>query len=302
MTRTHASIRASLVVAALLATACGDDDDRTDAASGAGVDARTPDPALGEICTAVAKPFLLRSRAIGGISPNDVWLVGEGGTVMHFDGTTWQAAPSIDLAPCATQCFDEDCITPRCALVALAEDDLWVSGKDELGEDHLVRYDGTRWNAAPLPTAGLRELTVWPVERGGMWLTALTGPLGVAPYAVAYRWDGAAWTPRVGEPFDQFERIEDVSGATEDAVWAVGATKVAGGVVMRWSGSAWKQPTQPSDTYVTSVAAFGPSEVWLGGGFPDDSVQRLAGETWKSTDQAGPGVRGERSRPVGLDQ
>ena len=84
-----------------------------------------------------------------GFASNDVWVVGSGGYIGHFDGAAWsQVASGTD--------------TDLRKIWGRASDDLWVTGTDE-----VLHWDGAAWSRQAVP-AGVSLSAVFEVE-GEVW-------------------------------------------------------------------------------------------------------------------------------------
>lgn len=99
-------------------------------------------------------------RAIGGGADNDIWAVGVGGSMLHFDGTAWSKASLKDVMGN----FDE-----LRGVWASGPDNVWV-----VGNELLLHYNGTIWSVRRTPTwkfnavSGSGTQTVWAVGTNGL--------------------------------------------------------------------------------------------------------------------------------------
>jgi hypothetical protein len=105
-------------------------------------------------------------HGIAALSATDIWAVGGflnyGGRlnpnqplIMHWNGTQWSIVPGV--RPAGANAVQLD------AVAALASNDVWAVGRQDVGAAHLLqplieRWDGTAWHAvtAPVPS-GARE-------------------------------------------------------------------------------------------------------------------------------------------------
>jgi hypothetical protein len=161
-------------------------------------------------------------EAIWGTSESDLFAVGHGGQIAHFDGSRWSEMSSN---------------TDKYLF------DVWGASSSNLyavGEGGVIHYDGSTWSAVPsVPLVdastvlravwGSSEKDVWAVGRGLM-----------------VHFDGAAWT---GTALADSE-LMDVWGASTSDVYAVGQRPVGGGkteaLALHFDGNAW-----------TAVSGFG---------------------------------------------
>ena len=84
-------------------------------------------------------------RALWGASDDDVWAVGSGGTVLHWNGSTWRSfqADTRDVETRADLRY----------IWGTAANDIWVSGGDHPvsgpsapdGQAVVLHWDGIRW-------------------------------------------------------------------------------------------------------------------------------------------------------------
>lgn len=75
-----------------------------------------------------------------GFGPDDLTVVGNGGTILHFDGVSWQTQSTT---------VTED----LWGVWGAAPNDLWaVGGRGRAeGQQTLLRFDGTTWRKVPTP-------------------------------------------------------------------------------------------------------------------------------------------------------
>jgi hypothetical protein len=192
---------------------------------------------------------------------SNVWAVGQGGTIMHWDGARWSLVPSGTIAD-----FE--------AVGGSGPRDVWIVGGASTAL-HSVD-NGATWTPTAVPGgAGQRALRgVWAVSPADAWIYGTdTAPPGVSTGVVFMHWDGSKWSD-VPLPM--------VNGAALDsimAVWAsspqdlwVGVNAGAGSSVgadkpvLHWNGSSWN--TYELGTSDAGIGNPGPSTLW--GSSPDD--------------------------------
>jgi alpha-tubulin suppressor-like RCC1 family protein len=224
-------------------------------------------------------------EAVGGVSPTDVWAVGQkfsfdgGGITLlfeHFNGTAWTVTPfplsgGFEFAS---------------AITTVAPDDAWVVGSLGDSSPLAAHWNGTRWRVVPTPS---------PSGQAGV--TTLTGVAAVSPtdiYASGYQadvnnqnfrepfvlhWNGTAWSvvtvPNAGGEGSQFLGITALSGSD---VWAVGDTDEPDGSILtlaeRFNGTTWAIVPTPDpgqqgtliDNSLLAAASPGAGVVWAVGG------------------------------------
>jgi hypothetical protein len=123
---------------------------------------------------------------IAGSGPDDVWVVGasmwsvgDSGTIVHWDDTSWSTVPSgttLDLE----------------GVWANGADDVWAVGGHATGSDSgtILHFDGTKWSQSYHSDSTLRA--VWGTAPDDVW--------AVGDDLVVLHWDGAKWTSRELSP------------------------------------------------------------------------------------------------------
>lgn len=145
-------------------------------------------------------------RGVWGASPASVLAVGEGGTALRFNGTTWSVAATGTTATLT---------------------DVWGSGTTAFAptsDGRVVRITST--TAAPM--AGLQA----PGALHAVWGSSASNVYVVGDGGALYRYNGTSWT-----------RIRLPTRVTLHAVWGTSASNVyvggEGGTVYRFDGTAW---------------------------------------------------------------
>lgn len=149
-----------------------------------------------------------------GFAPDDVWAVGERGTILHFDGASWNAV-------------DSDREYTLFGVWGAAQDDVWaVGGCVCSGSCSVLRhFDGSTWTDVD---AGLSRILF------KVWGTSAQDVYAVGEAGAILRYDGA-WAPMTS---GTTERLITVSGRGANDVWAVGG--LGRGVVLHHDGSTWR--------------------------------------------------------------
>ncbi len=150
-------------------------------------------------------------HGIWGSSGSDVFAVGTGGLIMHFDGTTWTQMAS----PVAQDLY---CV--------------WGSGPSDVhaggAAGTMLHYDGMAWTTVPSGTAGV--------------ISSISGSGASNAYAVGWdgvnlHWDGQSWSS-----FGSVYYLESAWCAPDGSVVAVGgicSVTIHINKVMRGTASAW---------------------------------------------------------------
>ena len=139
-------------------------------------------------------------NAIWGLSPNDIWVVGQSGVIVHRNATpAWVADTSsvggMDLF----------------GVSGTSASDVWVVGHDMA----VGHWDGGSWTGQ-FQSATSRLWAVWAHTPTDAWAVGVNG--------LILHWDGTSWM-QVASSTN--EELRAISGRNAVDIWAVGA---AGGI------------------------------------------------------------------------
>jgi hypothetical protein len=180
--------------------------------------------------------------AIFAISANDIWGVGAGGYVLHYDGQNWNPAMAgldgTDLfGVWGRQVPGVDGGPPTDDVVAVGAK-VW-------------RWDGSMWHQQ---TAGgtMSEYYygVWGFGANDIWISG--------QYAFVQHWNGTAWQ---AVDVSSSSDLYSVWGAAANDVWMVGGD----GAIVHWNGQALSMATSPTTRGLHAVWGSGASDIWAGG-------------------------------------
>jgi hypothetical protein len=190
--------------------------------------------------------------------------------------TTWSTAhppyAAIDNVPYA----------PLDAISAISPADVWTVGQDS-GSPLIDYWNGSSWSQSSLPSGpcSLFEadcaLTGVSGDSASDVIAVGEGTIptssGWVTEALAYRWNGTAWsqlTVPSGVTYDEMEHVQAFSPA--DA-WAVGvgfsATDATVATALNWNGSSWTQVATPvstdEDLSINAISGDSASDIWVVG-------------------------------------
>ena len=160
-----------------------------------------------------------------GFGDNDVTMVGNEGTIIHYDGDDWTVQP----APTDQNLWGVWGDSP---------DDLWAVGGrgHDAGEATLLHYDGESWESWEVPD----------LERGNVfaffkvWGTSSDNVYVVGQSGAVLHYDGDDWSElQVGASDD----LISLWGTGPDNIVAVGGRN--SGVVSVFDGNEWRSGTLP---------------------------------------------------------
>lgn len=174
-----------------------------------------------------ALPGQLSAAAVWGSSANDVYFVGGGGKIAHFDGTNWGSPTSNTTGELR-------------AVWASGPGDVWAAGTT------VVHYDGTSWSEK------LTGVSVNDISGTGPNDVTIVGGNGLAAH-----WNGSSWTPQL---HPDGLNLQGVS-ADATGVWVA-----AGNYFVRWEGGAWTKKISTQPCSVQRLWRDGAGVFWAVGG------------------------------------
>jgi hypothetical protein len=162
-------------------------------------------------------PLLNWVHAFG---PNDIFSVGNGGTVIRYDGTSWTT-------------IDSGVDRNLWGVWGASPDDVWAVGGNgmEDGQATIIRFDGSTWSPVTMPTLERPRVFAW----FKVWGTSASDVWIVGQRGAVVHWDGSALTEHlVGADQD----LISLWGTGPDNVVAIGGR--GNGIVAAWDGTSWR--------------------------------------------------------------
>jgi hypothetical protein len=192
---------------------------------------------------------------VWGAAANDVWAVGDGGTLLHWDGSAWSLAtwPSTEVIPFNVM-----------GVWGTAADDVWAVG----GVGGVVlHWNGAAWSFVSTKTS-------WSLH--ALWGSAANDVWAVGYFGTIVHWDGSAWSS-VPSGVTTNSALCAVWGTAANDVWASGEY----GNLLHWDGKAWTATPTSSSQYWTITGIWGssPSDVWAV--TDHGTIERWDGTQWR---------------------
>ncbi len=216
-------------------------------------------------CTMNPVPTGLGLTDAWAAAPDDIWVVGEHGLLMHWDGSSFVGvnATGGDIE----------------SVHGCASDDVWAADSGEesnfvrVGPDEgtadgprLLHWDGSRWTAMSIPS---RIRALHCVAENDAW--------AVGDFGGVYRWDGATWTG--GTSTEGVLSVFEHLAVLGNTVLAVAADRtleyVDGAVSAHVNGLEVRDVTSDGSRILAAT---------------DEGVQEWASSTWSLEDSGDFGV------------
>src|SRR6266545_1232105 len=243
----------------------------------------------------VASPDPDELRGVWGLSANDVYAVGKGGTVLHQGGTGWTS-----LATTVKENLN--------AAWGSSSGDVYVVGDG----GRLLHYGGAGWTATKLGSShlhgvwGTSPIEVFVVGDGGrirrfergawvlmasgatknlraVWGTSSNDVYAVGDGGIVRHFDGTAW---LGIATGTTKTLRAVWGSSPTDVFVAGD----GGVVLHFNGTEWTPMPTPVSDGINGLWGTAGTEVYAI--TANGRVLRYNGTDWTVAANLGGGLRG----------
>ena len=186
-------------------------------------------------------------NAVWGSSANSVWAVGASGTILFWDGTTWAAQNS-------------GISTSISAVWGASSTTVWAGGSG--GTILTTTNGGTTWSTQA--TVASVVLSIWGTATNSVWAVGTSGGI--------FFYNGATWATQIS---GTTVNLAAVWGTAANSIWAVG---VNGTILFSNNGTTWAAQTSNTSFNLTSVWGTAANSVWAVGA--NGAIVFWNGSTW----------------------
>ena len=188
---------------------------------------------------------------VSALDANNVWAVGDVGTILHYDGDSWNQQESG-----TTEML--------LGVSALDASNVWAVG-GSFTSGTILHYDGNAWSEQE---SGMTDI-IWGVsalDANNVW--------AVTDLGVILHYDGDAWSEQYS---GEEQSLRGVSALDAENVWAVGQD----GTILHYDGESWSEQESGATDMLLGVSALDTENVWaVGGGFESGIILHYDGESW----------------------
>lgn len=193
----------------------------------------------------------------------NAWAVGDGGTIVMWDGSAWKSVSSPTTFNLYSVAFNN------------ATNGWAVGGSGSKGV--ILHYDGawsewTNITFSGLPTSmdtvndTLYSVSIDTTGTNG-WIVGSDG--------VSLSWCAGTWYGLMGASANTMRSVAMIHNSVE--AWAVGDA----GTIMHWTGTAWETMNSPTSTSLYAIQMISSTSGWAAGGSGNNGVVlQLSGSTW----------------------
>ena len=219
--------------------------------AGGGV-SRTQDG--GATWTGVESGVRATLRGVWGSGVNDVWAVGDQGTILRWNGSAWSPVTVTGV----TQNLN--------AIHGTGAGAAWAVGNQAT----IVRLSGTTWARENAPTGVTDDLF-------GVWAAPNGNAMAVGERGRGLRYNGTDWVNNATGAGNSVT-LTAVWGTAANSVWAVGT----GGEIRFWNGTAWAAQASGAAATLRGVQGAAANQVWAVG--DGGEVRFFNGTGWSGQD------------------
>ncbi|PKK89329.1 MAG: hypothetical protein CVV64_14795 [Candidatus Wallbacteria bacterium HGW-Wallbacteria-1] len=205
-------------------------------------------------------------NAIDGVNTAEVWSVGDGGSVLRYDGMAWTNPVPAATTTLAAIDFQ--------GVAAFADNDVWMVGSNQ----SIVHYDGTDFTIVMTGEAGKRLNVIKGFASNNIYAAGDDGAM--------FHYDGTTWAPM---PSGQAINIQDIWGFPTGDLWAVGSSATATGMVIRYIPplAQWQEVATGSGYGFNTIWGFTSTDLYIAG--DSGLVMHWNGSAFSAIDHTGIG-------------
>lgn len=220
-----------------------------------------------------------RLGAVGIISANDIWAVGNTGFGLstlstlteHWNGSSWSVVPSPNGTFAVNFLADVD---------GVASNDVWAVGyswngsvSDNQARTLILHWNGNTWSVVPSPNTTSPEnrlLGVVAISANNVW--AVGSSYDYTFYkTMIMRWNGAIWSIVPSPNPSDHNILYGIDAVAANDVWAVGTQQdtLEQTLVLHWNGAGWgvvpSPQVGPYGNNMLEVHAVTANDIWAVG-------------------------------------
>ena len=176
--------------------------------------------------------------------PNDGWIAGFGGVILHYDGIHWQNVSPTSLDPLHMGFAFTSIVTNGA--------DVWAAGYDV-----LLHFNGKTWTHLTLPNGAIANSLAID-ESGLLWATLQFTSDVNPPLTGIWHFVGSQWVQQ-----NQLLAVNLASIALDASGngWAVGDN----GTILHDAHGSWQRAQSPTTSPLTSIAIVSRNAAWAVG-------------------------------------
>jgi hypothetical protein len=208
---------------------------------------------------------------VAAVSANNIWAVGMGPSIKHWDGNNWSV---IDSPPSPTG------IGTLSGVAVVSNNDVWAVGVSMFSSFPIIEHwNGINWSIVPslgYGDSGLDGIAV--VSANDIWA------VGTSSSTLIEHWDGSTWSviPSPNPAEAQNSILYGVAVVSANDIWAVGSGN-DNALIEHWNGINWSIVPSPNGTYahLLGIAAVSANDIWaVGVGVNGTLTDHWDGSTW----------------------
>jgi cysteine-rich repeat protein len=193
---------------------------------------------------------IIAINSIWGNNENDIYAVGQTGTLLHYDGDSW----SSETSPAANSLVD---------VWGSSASDVYAVGNFS----EFVYFNGISWSNVTSPVSNIGLKGIWGSSASDIYVVGQTGTI--------LHYDGGSWTS-IASPTTAF--LFSIWGSSASDIYAVGNN----GTIIHYDGGSWTSITSPAIVSLFSIWGSSASDIYAVGQL--GTIIHYDGTSWNEID------------------
>lgn len=209
-------------------------------------------------------------KGVWGLSPNDIFAIGNSAAVIHYDGISWSNS----------NYFDEDHYDVT---------GIWVSSANNIyitSAYRIIHFDGVNWEPVYTDNSKISQFT-------NIWGTSDNDIFAINELGFIYHFDGVSWNPMNS---NSIEDLYSISGTSHNDIFVSGNN----GTILHYNGSEWSNMFSGTDLAITGIYSTSPTNVYA---VTNKSILYYDGNEWtvmNTPNNENQGIQSINAAPNGM--
>jgi hypothetical protein len=186
-------------------------------------------------------------KGVWGLSPNDIFAIGNSATVIHYDGISWSNS----------NYFDEDLYNVTGIWGSSANNIYITSGY------RIMHFDGVNWEPVYTDSSRTSRFT-------NIWGTSDNDIYAISEIGFLYHFDGSNW---ISMNSHSIEDLYSISGTSHYDIFVSGNN----GTILHYNGYEWSNMFSGTDLAITGIYSTSPTDVYA---VTSNSILYYDGNKW----------------------
>ncbi|MFC1499434.1 PKD domain-containing protein [Candidatus Zixiibacteriota bacterium] len=197
---------------------------------------------------------------IWGASATDVFAVGRGGSILHFDGSSWSPMNSG-----TTSYYFK-------GVWGTSATDIFVVGQS----GKILHYNGTAWSTM---SSGTSE------SMYDVWGPSSSDVYAVGNHGTIKHYNGTSWSTMTA-PTEASGPLYSIWGSSATDIWAAGGTSSLSSIIIHYDGTAWSTVHTGGGSLLQGIWAASATDIYTAGW--SHTILHYDGASWATVNSSHP--------------